>query len=113
MNVNRAILIGNAGNDCELRQTKKGVDVTNFFLATSEKDRTQWHRVVCWDRAARYAAAKVKKGSLVYVEGSIVYNQRDDGNGGKKYITEVRAAKIKKLKDRRPPNGQSAEGPGA
>lgn len=106
MNVNRIFLIGNIGNDPELRQTKRGIDVTNFSVATTERKKgtteptksiTQWHKVVCWDEVARYTASNIVKGNLVFIEGSLVYNTREDLNGNKKYIAEVKALRVKNL----------------
>ncbi|HYY69617.1 MAG TPA: single-stranded DNA-binding protein [Terriglobales bacterium] len=97
--VNKVILIGNLGKDPELRVTPNGVTVANFTLATNERtkdnngqwqDRTEWHNLVAWQRTAEIAREYLKKGSKIYVEGSLRTRSWDDKNTGeKRYRTEI------------------------
>jgi len=96
--VNKVILLGNLGQDPEIRHLENGRAVTNFTLATSEvyKNKegnkvtnTEWHNVVLWTPLAEVAHKYLKKGNQVYIEGKITTRQYDDKDGNKKYITEV------------------------
>jgi single-strand DNA-binding protein len=107
--VNKAILIGNLGADPELRYTPTGEAVTSFRIATTErfKDRdgnareiTEWHNIVCWRRLAEIANEFLKKGSPVFIEGSIRTRSYDDKNGVKRYRTEIIARSMQLLGQR-------------
>ena len=98
--VNKVILIGNVGKDPEVRTSQDGSKIVNFSLATSEtwndrasgerKERTEWHRVVCFnDRIGDVIEKYVRKGSKVYVEGSLQTRKWTDQSGQEKYTTEV------------------------
>jgi single-strand DNA-binding protein len=98
--VNKVILIGNLGRDPEVRTTQDGTKVVNFTLATSEtwndrasgerKERTEWHRVVIFnERLGEIAERYLRKGSKVYVEGSLQTRRWTDQSGQEKYTTEV------------------------
>jgi single-strand DNA-binding protein len=97
--VNKVILIGNLGKDPEVRVTPSGTTVANFTLATNERtkdnngqwqDRTEWHNLVAWQRTAEIAREYLRKGSKIYVEGSLRTRSWDDKNTGeKRYRTEV------------------------
>ena len=96
--VNKVILIGNLGADPEVRHTQSGSQVANFRIATSEvfndrdgnrQERTEWHRIVVWNKAADIVKQHVKKGDALYVEGKISTNSWDDKEGNKHYSTEV------------------------
>lgn len=98
--VNKVILIGNVGKDPEVRSGQDGSKIVNFSLATSEtwndrasgerKERTEWHRVVVFnDRIADVVEKYVRKGSKVYVEGSLQTRKWTDQSGQEKYTTEV------------------------
>jgi single-strand DNA-binding protein len=111
--VNRVILIGNAGQDPEIRHLDSGVSVANFTLATNEsyKDKsgervtqTEWHRVVLWRGLAEVAEKYVKKGELLYIEGRLRTRSWDDKDGNKRYTTEVFADTMKML-GRKPEQG--------
>ena len=104
--VNKVILIGNLGADPELRYTGSGTAVANFNLATNEsyKDRdgnlvekTEWHRVVAWDRLAEICGEYLKKGRSVYIEGSLQTRQWEDKDGNTKYTTEIKAREMQML----------------
>jgi single-strand DNA-binding protein len=111
--VNRVILIGNAGQDPEIRHLDSGVSVANFTLATNEtyKDKsgervtqTEWHRIVLWRGLAEVAEKYVKKGELLYIEGRLRTRSWDDKEGNKRYTTEVFADTMKML-GRKPDQG--------
>jgi single-strand DNA-binding protein len=114
--VNKVILIGRLGKDPEIRSTPSGTTVTKFSLATDEKftdragekqDRTEWHNIVTFGKLAEICGQYLKKGKLVYIDGSIHYDSWDDKETGqKKYRTEITAANMKML-DRK---GDSEEG---
>ena len=96
--VNKVILIGNLGADPELNHTKSGMAVTNISLATSSRvngeDKTEWHRVTVWDKAAEAVAEYMKKGSKLYVEGRLQTSTYEDDSGETRYKTEVVANQV-------------------
>ncbi len=97
--VNKVILIGNLGKDPELRYTPSGTAVASFSLATNERykdkegnwqDRTEWHKIVAWQRLAEIAGEYLKKGRTCYIEGRLQTRSWDDKESGqKKYSTEI------------------------
>jgi single-strand DNA-binding protein len=97
--VNKVILIGNLGKDPEVRSMQNGGKVANLSLATSEswkdkstgekKEKTEWHRVVIFGQLADIAERFLKKGSKVYVCGSLQTRKWTDKDGAEKYSTEV------------------------
>ena len=97
--INKVILVGNLGADPETRYTASGSAITNIRLATSEswrdkqsgeqQERTEWHRVVFFNRLAEVAGEYLRKGSQVYVEGSIRTRKWQDQSGADRYSTEV------------------------
>jgi single-strand DNA-binding protein len=104
--VNKVILIGNLGKDPEVRNSQDGSKIVNFTLATSEtwndrasgerKERTEWHRVVCFnDRIGDVIEKYVRKGAKVYVEGSLQTRKWTDQSGQEKYTTEVVIGKFR------------------
>ncbi len=104
--VNKVVLIGNAGQDPEVRHLDSGVAVANFNLATNEsyKDKngekvtqTEWHRIVLWRGLAEVAEKYVRKGELLYIEGRLRTRAWDDKEGNKRYTTEVFADNMKML----------------
>jgi single-strand DNA-binding protein len=99
--VNRVILIGNLGKDPEIRYTQAGEPIANFSLATNEawtdksgqkQERTEWHRVEIFGKAAQVARDYLSKGRQVYLEGSIRYDEWTDKDGNKKYMTKIRVS---------------------
>lgn len=100
MSVNKAILIGNLGQDPEAKQVNDKT-VVNFSLATSEKRgddmHTTWHRVVVWGKLAEICSQYLKKGSKVYVEGKIQNRQWEEDGGVKRNITEILANTVQFL----------------
>ena len=97
--INKVILIGNLGQDPEVRYTQGGGAVTSITLATSEswrdkqtgeqKERTEWHRVVFMGKLAEVAGQHLKKGSQVYVEGKLQTRKWQAQDGSDRYTTEV------------------------
>lgn len=108
--VNKVILIGNLGNDPETKTFDNGGSITNISIATSEswtdkqtgqkQERTEWHRVVFNNRLAEIAAQYLRKGSKVYVEGSLRTRKWQDQNGQDRYATEIRADQMQMLDSR-------------
>lgn len=97
--VNKVILIGNLGQDPEVRYLPQGGAVTNITLATSEswrdkqsgemKEKTEWHRVVVFGKLAEIAGEYLRKGSQVYIEGQLQTRKWQDQQGQDRYSTEV------------------------
>ena len=95
--VNKVILVGNLGNDPEIKQTGNGTSLANFSVATSEswtkdgerQERTEWHRVTCWGKLADIVGQYVTKGSKVYIEGKLQTRKWQDQSGADRYSTEV------------------------
>ena len=108
--VNKVILIGNLGQDPEVRYMPNGNAVANVTLATSEswkdkssgetQERTEWHRVVFFRRLAEIAGEYLKKGSKVYVEGRLQTRKWQDQNGQDRYTTEIVADQMQMLDSR-------------
>ena len=96
--INKVILVGNLGQDPEVKYTAGGAAVTTLSLATSEswkdkdtgsdQERTEWHRVVLWRRLAEIAGEYLKKGSKVYIEGQL-QTRKWEQDGQTRYTTEV------------------------
>jgi len=105
--VNKVILVGNLGRDPEVRYTTSVTAVANFTMATTErwadqatgerKEKTEWHRVVVWSKQAEIAGEYLRKGSQVYVEGSLQTREWTDRDGNKRYTTEIRAQRFQML----------------
>ena len=115
--VNKVILVGNCGKDPETRYMPSGGAVTKISIATSEawkdkqtgeqKDRTEWHNVVFFGRLGEIAGEYLRKGSQVYVEGSLRTNKWQDKSGNDRYTTEIVAREMKMLSPRGAEEGQS------
>lgn len=105
--INKVILVGNCGNDPETRYTPGGAAITNISIATSDswkdkqtgqmQDRTEWHRVVFFNRLAEIAGEYLKKGSQVYVEGRLQTRKWQDQGGQDRYTTEIVANEMQML----------------
>jgi single-strand DNA-binding protein len=104
--VNKVILIGNLGQDPELRYTGGGTAVCNMRLATNESykdsdgntvEKTEWHSIVTWGRLAEICGEYLKKGSQAYFEGSLQTRQWEDKEGNTRYTTEVKAREMQIL----------------
>lgn len=95
--LNRVQLLGNVGREPEARYTASGKAVTTFSVATSQKyqdkEQTEWHSCVTWEKLAELCAQYVTKGMRVYVEGRIATRQWED-KGQKHYRTEIVADKV-------------------
>ena len=98
--VNKVILVGNLGQDPEVRYLDNGVAVANFSLATTENyknkqgervSQTEWHNIVLWRGLAEVAEKFLKKGSSIYVEGKIRNRKWEDKEGNTRYNTEILA----------------------
>ena len=97
--VNKVILVGNLGNDPEVRFTPNGSAIANLSLATSEswkdrntgqqQERTEWHRVVIFGKTAEIAQQYLRKGSKVYIEGKLQTRKWQGQDGQDRYTTEV------------------------
>ena len=104
--VNKVILVGNLGADPEIKEVNN-TQAANVSLATSEswtdkntnqrQEKTEWHRLVFWDKLADIAAQYLKKGSQIYVEGKLQTRSWDDPNGQKKWTTEIRVYQMQML----------------
>jgi single-strand DNA-binding protein len=101
--LNRVQIIGNLGADPEVRTTPGGARVATLSIATSRRwtdrqgqpqEKTEWHRVIFWEKLADLADQYLKKGDRVYVEGSIEYRQYEDKDGQTRYITEIRGREM-------------------
>jgi single-strand DNA-binding protein len=121
--INKVILIGNLGKDPETRYMPSGGAVTNLTLATSEswkdkqtgeqKENTEWHRVVFFNRLAEIAAEYLRKGSKVYVEGRLQTRKWQGQDGQDRYTTEIVANEMQMLDSRGSGGGGSYEAPPA
>jgi len=115
--INKVILVGNLGADPETRYTASGSAVSNISLATTDswrdkqsgerQDRTEWHRVVFFNRLAEIAGEYLRKGSQVYIEGRLQTRKWQDQSGQDKYTTEIVANEMQMLGGR----GESAGAP--
>lgn len=113
--INKVILVGNLGQDPEVKYTAGGAAVTTLSLATSEswkdkdtgqdQEKTEWHRIVLWRRLAEIAGEYLKKGSKVYIEGQL-QTRKWEQDGQTRYTTEVIARDMQFLDSR---GGSSAE----
>ena len=119
--VNKVIIVGNLGADPETRQFSNGGSVTNISVATSEqwtdkqtgekREATEWHRIALFNRLAEISAQYLRKGSKVYIEGSLRTRKYQDQSGQDRYITEIRAEQLQML-DGLSNNGQQNNGGG-
>ena len=118
--LNKAILIGNLGQDPEIRSTGSGTRVAQLSLATERQwtdahgepqKRTEWHRIVAWEKLAEIAEEFLKKGDRVYIEGEIHYRSYEDSEGTTRYVTEIRARELIMLGGRpaEPPTREAAQ----
>lgn len=124
--INKVILIGNCGSDAETRYLPSGGAVTNITVATSEswkdkesgqrQERTEWHRVVFFNRLGEIAGEYLRKGSKVYIEGSLRTRKWQDKDGGDRYTTEIIASEMQMLDskpaDQAPAAASRAQSPG-
>lgn len=108
--VNKVIIVGNLGNDPDTKYTASGAAITNISIATSEtwkdkqtgqaQERTEWHRVVFFNRLAEIAGEYLRKGSKVYIEGALRTRKWQDQGGQDRYTTEIVANEMQMLDSR-------------
>ena len=108
--VNKVILIGNLGNDPDMRYMPNGEPVANISIATSEtwndkntgekREKTEWHRVTAYRRTAEIIGQYTRKGSKLYVEGKLQTRKWTDNNGVDRYTTEIIADSVQLLDSR-------------
>ena len=120
--INKVILVGNLGADPETRYMPSGSAVTNLSVATSEtwkdkqtgeqNERTEWHKVVMFDRLAEIAAEYLRKGSQVYIEGKLQTRKWQDRDGNDRWTTEIRANEMQMLGGRGGAGGGGSFGGG-
>jgi single-strand DNA-binding protein len=121
--VNKVIIVGNLGADPETRYTPSGDAVTNIRVATTDKwkdkasgemkEQTEWHRVAFFGRLAEIAGEYLKKGSQVYIEGSLRTRKWQDKDGQDRYSTEIRGDTMQMLGRREGGGAPRDEGSGA
>lgn len=97
--INKVIIVGNLGNDPEVRYSQAGAAITNISVATSEvwkdkqtgqpQERTEWHRIVFFNKLAEIAGEYLRKGSKVYIEGQLRTRKWQDKEGQDRYTTEI------------------------
>ncbi len=118
--INKVILVGNLGNDPETKYTQGGMAVTKASLATTSvrkdkegntQERTEWHRVTFFGKLGEIAGEYLKKGSQVYVEGSIRYDKYTGQDGVERYSTDIIADEMQMLGGRSEGGGGNAERP--
>ena len=106
--MNKVMLIGNVGQDPEVRYVDQGVAVARLRLATTERgytlqngtqvpDHTDWHNVILWRKLAEIVEKYVHKGDKLYIEGRIRYSTYDDKQGQRRYVTEIWADNMELL----------------
>jgi single-strand DNA-binding protein len=120
--VNKVIIVGNLGKDPEMRSFPNGDQVANISVATTDrykdktsgelKEITEWHRISFFGRLAEIAGQYLRKGSQVYVEGSLRTRKWTDKDGVDKYVTEIRADSLQMLGSRQGGGSGSGDGGG-
>ncbi|QBR43531.1 single-stranded DNA-binding protein [Stenotrophomonas indicatrix] len=104
--INKVILVGNLGNDPDVKYTQSGMAITRISLATTsvrkdkdgnQQERTEWHRVVFFGKLGEIAGEYLRKGSSVYVEGSLRYDKYTGQDGVEKYSTDIVADEMQML----------------
>ncbi len=117
--VNKVILVGTLGKDPETKQFPNGGSLTQFSIATSDvwvdkvsgerKEQTEWHRIVLNNRLGEIAQQYLRKGSKVYIEGSLRTRKWTDQNGQERYSTEIRGDQMQMLDSGRPQGGEQQD----
>lgn len=116
--VNKVIIVGNLGRDPETRYTPSGEALATISVATTDtwrdkasgekKENTEWHRIVFFGKLAEIAGQYLKKGSQVYIEGSLRTRKYTDKDGVEKYATDIRADSMQMLGSRQGMGGSGA-----
>ena len=118
--LNKVMLIGRLGQDPELKYTPSGAAVANLSMATNQvwkdkdgntQEKTDWHRIVVWNKPAETVSQYTKKGSRIYIEGRLQTRSWQDQNGVTKYITEVVAETFTFLESKGERGGEAAPPP--
>ena len=116
--INKVIIVGNVGQEPEVKQTTNGGTIVNLSIATSEswkgkdgnqQERTEWHRVVFFNRLAEIVEQYVKKGSKLYIEGSLRTRKWQTPNNEDRYTTEIVASEMQMLDSRGGATGEGGE----
>ena len=116
---NKVFLLGRLARDPEIRYTQNGSAIANMTVATDESftgsdgnkvERTEWHRVTVFGKAAENCGNYLGKGSLVHVEGSLATRKWQDQNGQDRYTTEIKAQRVQFLDRRDQDGGQQRQG---
>ncbi|HEY5776398.1 MAG TPA: single-stranded DNA-binding protein [Xanthomonadales bacterium] len=120
--INKVILVGNLGKDPEIKYTASGGAIANLTIATSDSwndkqtgekvEKTEWHRVVAFQRLAEIMGEYLKKGSQVYIEGKLQTRKWQDQNGQDRYTTEIVANDMQMLGGRGGDAGGQPQGGG-
>ena len=120
MSLNKVMIIGRLGQDPELRYATTGMAICRFSVATDEsyqdrdgqrQEKTEWHRVVTFQKQAENCSNYLNKGSLVFVEGSLSTNKWTDQQGQTRYTTEIKAQRVQFLDRKDGGNNQSQHQP--
>ena len=117
--VNKAVILGNVGEDPSIRYMPNGKAVANFTVATSEswkdqqgqkQEKTEWHRIVAYDKLAEIIGEYVKKGSKLYLEGKLQTRKWQDQQGQDRYTTEIIVSEMQMLDGKPQQGGQQSQG---
>jgi single-strand DNA-binding protein len=117
--MNKAMVIGNLGNNPEIRFTQSEIPVATFSVATTERwkdaegnrqERTEWHRIVAWRGLAEVCREHLHKGDKVFVEGKLQTRKWEDQDGNTRYTTEIVARDMEMLGGRQEGTGSQSEG---
>ena len=118
--VNKVIIVGNLGNDPEVRYAQSGSAIANISVATSDswkdkttgekQERTEWHKIVMFNRLGEIAGEYLKKGSKVYIEGKLQTRKWQDQSGADRYSTEIVADQMQMLDGNSGQSGQQNQG---
>jgi single-strand DNA-binding protein len=112
--LNKVLLIGRLGRDPEVRYTTSGQPVATFSIATDESykskdgqkvEKTEWHRIVVWGKAAEFCGNYLAKGRLVFIEGKLETRKWTDKDGVEKYTTEIKADRVDFMDSRQSEGG--------
>jgi single-strand DNA-binding protein len=106
---NKVQLIGNVGNDPEIKNLEGGKKLANLVIATNDRytndkgdkvEQTEWHRLIAWGKTAEIIEKYVVKGKEIAIEGKLTHRTYDDKNGEKRYVTEVVVTELLLLGDK-------------
>lgn len=115
MSVNKVIIVGNVGNQPEIRRTTNNLTIANFSIATSERwkdsqgqeqERTEWHRISAFGKTAEFIERNVNKGDMVYCEGSLKTTKYTDKNGIDRYSTGINCRTFERVHFKEKPHSE-------